>query len=118
MDVLHVALAVEDLEATRGFYEGLLGLQKTDEVERSGVRNYYVGGTGPAEIQFRVVDEKPAPAGFLHVAIQVDDVDGVVETAVAEWDSEVEMEPRDTGDRRIAFVTDPEGYSVELIEEL
>lgn len=119
MDVLHTAIEVGDLEAMTGFYEGLLGLERTREFETDGVHNYYVGGEGPAEIQFRVVDEAPQPAGIHHLAVATEDVDAVVEAAASEWDSDVLMEPTtiDRVDLRVAFVTDPEGYAVELIEE-
>lgn len=116
MDVLHVAIDVTDLEAQAAFYEELLGLEHTREFEANGVRNYYVKGEGPAELQFRVVEEKEPPGGLNHIAIAVDDVEATVEAAVADWGSEVVMEPRAVADdRTIAFVSDPEGYAVELI---
>lgn len=118
MDVLHAAIDVTDLEQTTGFYEGLLGLRNTRDAEVDGVYNYWVGGEGPAELQFRVVDDKDAPAGIHHVAVATDDLDDVVDRAVSEWDSSVEMEPTAIDDStRVAFVTDPEGYTVELVED-
>lgn len=120
MDVRHTAIEVVDLGAMRSFYEGLLGLDHSRDFETADVHNYYVKGSGPAEIQFRVVDDKDAVAGIHHIAIAVDDVDGVVETGVEDWGSEVHMQPRtiDRVGQRIAFITDPEGYTVELIEDL
>lgn len=120
MDVLHTAIEVEDLEAMRDFYEGLLGLEYSRDFETSDMHNYYVVGSGPAEIQFRIVDEKPSPTGIHHLAIATTDVDAVVKEARAEWESDVKMDPTtiDRVNRRIAFITDPEGYTVELIEEL
>ena len=119
MDVLHVAVDVVDVETTSGFYEEVLGLHFTREFEVDGNYNYCVGGEGPAEVQFCEVDEKEPPAGIDHISIAVDDVDAVVEKASSEWDSEVEREVTTVGDEaRIAFITDPEGYTVELIEEL
>ena len=120
MDVLHTAIEVGDLDTTREFYEGLLGLECTRQFEARGQQNYYVGGAGSAELQFKVVDEVPEPSGIHHVAIATTDVDAVVERAVTEWDTTVEMEPR-TLDRksiRLAAVTDPDGYTVHLIEEV
>lgn len=120
MDVLHTAIEVEDLDSMRDFYENLLGLDHSREFETSDMHNYYVVGSGPTEIQFRIVDEKASPTGIHHIAIATDDVDAVVEEAVREWDCDVEMEPTtiDRVDRRIAFISDPEGYTVELVEEL
>lgn len=120
MDVRHTAIEVVDLDAMRDFYEGLLGLDRSREFKTKDTHNYYVVGSGTAEIQFRVVDEKATPAGIHHIAVTTDDVDTTVDEAVAEWDSDVEMEPRtlDRVNQRIAFITDPEGYTVELIEDL
>lgn len=120
MDVRHTAIEVVDLETTKAFYEGVLGLEHSRDFETNDMHNYYVVGSGPAEIQFRVVDEKPAPAGIHHIAVATEDVDAVVETAVQEWDSQVHMPPRtiDRVGQRIAFITDPEGYTIELIEDL
>jgi lactoylglutathione lyase len=116
MDVLHTAIDVTDLEAQAGFYEELLGLTHSREFEANGVRNYYVKGEGPAELQFRVVEEKDAPAGLNHIPIAVEDVEATVAAAVEDWGSEVIMEPRAVADDRpIAFVSVPEGYAVELI---
>ncbi|WP_251341589.1 VOC family protein [Haloplanus halophilus] len=120
MDVLHTALEVTDLDETRRFYEDLLGLERSREYEKDGVRNYYVTGSGPAELQFRVVDEVPSPAGIEHVAVAATDVDATVEEAAAEWGDVVEREPAtlERVNRRLAVLTDPDGYSVHVIEEL
>lgn len=119
MDVLHVAVDVEDIETTSRFYEELLGLAHTRDFEIDGTINYCVGGEGPAEIQFVDVGAPVEPAGINHLSVAVDDVDAVVEEATAEWDSEVVRGPTTIEDQaKIAFVTDPDGYEVELIEEL
>ncbi|MGQ4556297.1 VOC family protein [Halobellus sp. GM3] len=117
MDVLHTAIDVSDIETTSAFYEGLLGLEKAREFEVDGQFNYVVGGEGPAEIQFCEVDSAVDPSGINHIAIGVDDLDAVVAAAVDEWESTIEMEPTLVEDGlRIAFVTDPEGYTLELME--
>ncbi|WP_336023163.1 VOC family protein [Halobellus salinisoli] len=119
MDVLHAALNVSDIDATLDFYESLLDLERTREAELDGQRMVFVGSDGGAEIQFLVVDEPVDPEGIDHVAIAVDDAAATVEKAQAEWGSTVVMEPQVIGDEvRLAFITDPEGYHVELIEEL
>lgn len=120
MDVLHTAIDVGDLDAMREFYEGFLGLEHTRDFTADGVQNYYVGGAGPAEIQFRVVDDPSTPSGIHHIAVACEDVDATVESAVSSWNSDVVREPQtlERLDVRIAFITDPEGYTVELIEEL
>ncbi|GGN09208.1 VOC family protein [Halarchaeum nitratireducens] len=118
MDVLHVAVDVTDIETASGFYEDALGLRFTRAFTVEGTHNYCVGGEGPAEIQFREVDDPVVPAGINHLSVGVDDLDATVETAVSGWDATLEREPFDIDDEtRAAFVTDPEGYTVELIEQ-
>lgn len=120
MDVLHVALEVEDLEEMRDFYEGLLGLERTREYETRGVRNYYVSGAGPTELQFREVPDPGDPAGIDHIAIATDDVDATVDAAVSDYGSSIEREPAtlERVNKRLAAITDPAGYTVHLLEEL
>lgn len=118
MDVLHPALEVHDLDTTVAFYVDLLGLDRTREAELGGQRHVFLGGTGPAELQLMEVDDPVTPSGFDHLAVAADDIDAVVEAAIEEWDSAVVREPDTFEDVRLAFITDPEGYHVELIEEL
>ena len=119
MDVLHTALEVTDLETTRAFYEELLGLELTREYEAGGQRNYYVAGRAGTELQFREVEGPIEPSGIEHVAVASDDVDATVESAVAEFDSTVEREPQDLDRKpiRIAAITDPDGYTVHVIQQ-
>jgi lactoylglutathione lyase len=125
-NVLHTAITVSDLDAMREFYEGTLGLPHSRDFEVDGTLNYFVGGED-AEIQFvHDPDADPDPASdrsgseLDHLAVGVADVDAVVAEAREEWDSDVLTEPTDMADLgvRIAFVTDPEGYVVELIADL
>jgi len=119
MDVLHTAIEVSDLDATRAFYEDLLGLERSRQYEKDGVTNYYVTGAGPGELQFRVVDAVPDSAGIEHVAIAAEDVDATVDDA-AERGVPVEQEPRtlERVSRRLAILTDPDGYTVHVIQEV
>jgi len=122
-DVLHTAVRVTDLDAMCGFYEGTLGLDDARQFEANGATNYFVSGDGDAEIQFKYDPEETEPvepAGIEHLAVEVADVDGMVDACVEEWDSEIEREAETFEELglRAAFVTDPEGYVVELIEAL
>ncbi|RAW44982.1 lactoylglutathione lyase [Halorubrum sp. 48-1-W] len=145
MDVLHVAMWVEDVESAEAFYTEGLGLERTREFESDdGATNRFVGGESDAEIQFKYYaddggddvdkdgngdgsggngdgnDDGDRPSGFDHVAVAVDDIDGSIATLTEEFDSELLKGPKHLEDKgiRIAFVTDPEGYTVELIEQV
>jgi len=122
MDVLHTALWVSDLDATREFYEGALGLSFSREMEGDdGVRNYFVSGESDAEIQFKPIADGDVdavePSGFDHTAVAVESVAELLDEL---GEDRVRSGPTTLPDAgvEIAFVTDPDGYGVELIEEL
>lgn len=118
MELLHVALDVTDMETAVDFYTELLGLQVTREAELEGQQMVWVGSDDGGELQLLETDDHDEPAGIDHLAITTDDLDATIEAAIEEWDSSVLMEPQTVGDgARLAFISDPEGYSVELIQE-
>lgn len=121
MDVAHTALWVSDLEATAEFYEGVLGLDFHWEFTHEGVRNYYVGTDDGAELQFKTTvdeDDSVSPDGIDHIALTVSDPDETFERVVAESDCEIVLEPTtfEAAGRRAAFVSDPDGYTVEFVQ--
>lgn len=123
MDVIHTALVVSDLERTRAFYEEVLGLEYHWDFTHDGVVNYYVGTEDGAEIQFKYdeSDENPIePAGVDHIALGVEDADETFERVVAESDCPVVLEPTtfEAANRRAAFVSDPDGYTVEFVAKV
>lgn len=122
MDVLHSAIWVSDIDQTLSFYVDALGLEKTREFESGdGATNVYVAGESDIEIQFKHDSEKPAPkpSGFDHTAITVDDTDAEVERLVEETGCTVRRGPltSESANARVAFIEDPDGYGVELIQE-
>jgi lactoylglutathione lyase len=119
MDVIHTAVEVADLTETRAFYEDALGLSFDREFTEDGIRNYYVSGEGVAGIQFRHDFDGAGsiePAGIHHLAIEVDDLGATFQRLVDLTDCEVVEEPTEDDDNRKAFVRDPDGYVVELLE--
>jgi len=143
MDVIHTALWVSDIDRTRSFYVDALGLEENWSFESDGVQNVYIGGEH-GEFQFKHdpegVPESNASGGssgseqgertdggpevdsgtMAHVAVGVDSVDETFERLVERADPPVRTAPTtvDDIDRRIAFVEDPDGYVVELVERL
>ncbi|WP_435073531.1 VOC family protein [Halorubrum sp. HHNYT27] len=122
MDVLHTAVWVDDIETQLTFYCDGLGLEPTREFDLDGVTNTYIAGESDTEIQFKHdgTERNIEPAGLDHIAVGVDDVDATVDELVEHYGGEVVNEARTLSDKgvRIAFVADPEGYVVELIETL
>jgi lactoylglutathione lyase len=125
MDVLHPAMWVTDADEMEEFYAEGLGLERTREFTGGdGATNRFLGGEGDAEIQFKFheddADAEDAPTGFDHVGIAVESVDETIEVLTEEFESEIVRGPKTLEDKglRIAFLTDPEGYVVEVVEEL
>lgn len=123
MDVYHTAIWVSDLDAARSFYEDALGLSFANEFEAGGTTNYYVSGDARALLQFKYDpkrEEPVEPAGVDHLALLVDDVDETFDALVEATGCPVVSRPADipAADARAAFVEDPDGYVVELVEPL
>jgi len=124
MNVAHTAVWVSDLNETRWFYEDVLGLEYQWEFTADdGTRNYYVGTGDGAEIQFKYRPSDDAgsvtPSGIDHLAVMVEDPDQTFHRVVEESDCAVVHEPMtiEAIDSRVAFVSDPDGYTVEFVQE-
>lgn len=124
MDVIHTALWVDDLDAMLSFYVDGVGLEEHHSFAFRGTENVYVGGEN-GEIQFRHAPDRTAPVDpdrgtFDHVAVAVADVDAAFADLVAAADPPVVAEPMtvEGAGTRVAFVEDPEGYVLELVEDL
>jgi lactoylglutathione lyase len=109
------------LEATTEFYCDGIGLEHSRDFTADGVTNYFVNGESDTEIQFKydqARDSCVTPDGIDHLAVAVEDVRATFDELTTEWGSNVVKEPTEfeaTGEI-IAFVTDPDGYTVELIQ--
>jgi lactoylglutathione lyase len=122
-NVIHTSLWVADMDRTESFYVDALGLSRTREHSGStyqeDVRNVFLAGPDGTELQFKSAPgrEPEAPAGFDHVAVSTTDIDAEFERIVSETGCPVILEPTTIGTgERIAFVEDPDGYAVELIQ--
>jgi lactoylglutathione lyase len=120
-DVIHTAIWVPDLEPALEFYE-TLGLTESHRFTRDGIQNVYLGGEG-GEIQFRYDGDRtvsPDRSDLDHIALSVDDVDAEFERVVEATGCPVVDEPTtvEVAGARVAFVEDPNGYVVELVEAL
>lgn len=117
MTLLHAALNVSDVEESIAFYRDLLGMEPVDELD-DDIRQVWIGRDGAAALQLRGGHDGPiGPAGVHHVAI---DVENVEETAAQVEADRIRREPAvvESLGIRTAFVTDPDGYTVELIEDI
>ena len=123
MNVIHTAIWVSDLEASLEFYTEVLDLDhRWNFGGEDGRNNVYVGGEEGAEIQLKRADDDreidPDDVAFDHLAVTVEDVDEAFERIVEESGFDVRDEPFDNTEAgaRVAFIRDPDGYAVELVQ--
>ncbi|AEN07566.1 Glyoxalase/bleomycin resistance protein/dioxygenase (plasmid) [halophilic archaeon DL31] len=122
MEVIHAAVSVASLDRSLEFYVDGLGLTDRWGFERDGVTHRYLGGSEGAEIQL-VEDSDAAESnsrGVDHVAVEVADLDATFETLTEQTSCPVDQPPSTLTvtevETRYAFVEDPDGNRVELVE--
>ncbi len=122
MDTLHICLNVSDADCLAEWYKTELGFEDSWEFtsDDGQTRNVYVADGNGFELQLSDTegeDSFEAGTAWDHFAVKVDDVDAAFE----EIDHHgVVKEPGDqpAAGARTAFVEDPDGHVVELIEPL
>ena len=125
MRILHTMLRVGDLARAIHFYTDVLGMKllRTTERPEQKYSLAFVGyGTNPnhAELELTYnhgVSEYEPGTAFGHIAIGVPDVYGACDKIRAAGGNITrEPGPVKGGNTVIAFVTDPDGYKIELIQ--
>jgi lactoylglutathione lyase len=125
MKFLHTMLRVGDLQRSIDFYTRVLNMQllRTRHQPEQGYSLAFVGyGSNPehAEIELTYnhgVSSYEIGTAFGHLAIGVPDAYAACDSIRASGGSVVrEAGPVKGGTTVIAFVTDPDGYKIELIE--
>jgi lactoylglutathione lyase len=122
---LHTCYRIGDIDRSVAFYEKL----GFSEARRMNIGdeaiNVFMGlpdDDPRLELTYNHgVDSYDLGTGYNHIALQIDDLDGTL-AGLASDGIEPEKPPYRPGGRtegpRIAFVRDPDGYRVELIERL
>src|SRR6478752_2769237 len=125
MRLLHTMLRVGDLQRSIDFYTRVLGMKllRTTERPEQKYSLAFVGyGTNPehAEIELTYnhgVESYDLGTAYGHIAIAVPDVYSACDKIRANGGAVTrEPGPVQGGTTVIAFVTDPDGYKIELIE--
>jgi lactoylglutathione lyase len=125
MRILHTMLRVGDLQRSIDFYTSVLGmklLRKTDRPEQKYTLAFVGFGSNPdhAELELTYnygVDRYELGTAFGHVAIGVDDAYAACERIKAAGGTVTRAPgPVQGGTTVIAFVQDPDGYKIELIQ--
>ena len=124
--ILHTMIRVRDLDRSLDFYTRLLGMTELRKKDYSGGKFTlaFVGYGGEAdhtviELTHNWDQEEPYDlgSGFGHVAIGVPDIYATCERLKAEGVAIPRPPgPMKHGTTVIAFIEDPDGYKIELIE--
>jgi lactoylglutathione lyase len=121
--LVHTCVRVRDVDASIRFYRAL-GFEERGRLNFESAYNVYMGlpgGGDTLELTVNVGREEPYDLGdgYNHVALTVEDIEAAL-SGLAELGVEPEKPPYRPGGRDelplIAFVADPDGYRIELID--
>ena len=125
MRILHTMLRVGDLQRSIDFYTRVLGMKllRTSENTEYKYTLAFLGyGSNPEHAELELtynhgVDHYELGSAYGHIAIAVDDArQACAAVKAAGGNVTREAGPVKGGTTVIAFVTDPDGYKIELIE--
>lgn len=123
MDIHHLALWVSEMERTRSFYLDTIGLDEVRTRTDGTTEHLFVRGETDHQIQFKHEPDREVDidrSQIDHLAILVDDLDEVVDGVKAGETSVIQgpetIQGGVFGTQRTAFVSDPDGYALALIE--
>jgi glyoxylase I family protein len=128
----HLCIGVSDMEASRAFYTGLLGMDVVFDVELDGASldtvtglssgkgrmiGGLIGGTMVELLSLGAVPAGPdgAHLGYTNMSFRVRDLDAT-HAMLQEREDVRSTPPVDIGGVRMLFVYDPDGTPIELIE--
>ena len=121
MELIHTCYRITDIDRSVAFYEALGFEERRRMPIREEAIDVFMGLPGDGdrlELTYSFgVDSYEVGTGYGHIAVTVDDMDGTL-AALAEQGIESERPKYQVreGGSFIAFVRDPDGYRVELIE--
>jgi lactoylglutathione lyase len=122
-ELIHTCYRITDIERSVSFYEKLGFEELRRQPIRDEATNVFMGLPGDGarlELTYNHGHDEPYDlgSGYGHIALAVDDLDGVLERLERE-DIRPERPPYTVreGGSRLCFVRDPDDYRIELIEK-
>ena len=123
---IHTCYRILDPARSEDFYVNKLGMRKVGEMDLGSATNHFFAmEEDPASPMLELTHnhDRTEPYGkgdgYAHVAFVVDDLEGTVEGLKGEGVN-VTLQPKtltaDGNDYRIAFIEDPDGYKIELVQ--
>lgn len=125
MKILHAMIRVKDIDKSMKFYTELLGLKKTHEIKLDdSILHFLKGEDSDFEIELTQNFENPADgytngSAFGHFALETKDMDEFDKKLKA-FGREYLYEPyiMEAAQSKIAFIKDPDGNEIEIIQKL
>ena len=121
--LLHTRVRVSDLDRSLDWYSKHLGFLVKSRTDKSPAGNHVAhlelpGNEHTLEFTWSPDYELKVPEDLLHFAIAVDDLiafcDGLEKAGIEIWPADWrESFPKG---RKMAFIDDPDGYEIELLE--
>ena len=138
----HTGITVTNLERSLEFWRDVLGFELSHRAHQRGELAAEITGVAGAEILIAVlktptghkielleylsppdrkhVDLRPCDVGSVHVALTVDDLDGVLQRIAAfGWKTAGKPQTLATGPnagKRVVYVRDPDGTTIEFMQ--
>jgi len=120
---LHTRIRVSNPESSIGFYKKLgfeLGEQKTSPQGNQLAFLHLPGNEHFLELTYSPEYDVKFPEDLMHTAVGVTDIidycDQLEQDGLEIWPGDW-REKFSTGARKMAFVTDPDGYEVEILQQ-
>lgn len=125
MKILHAMIRVKDIKESMRFYTELLGLKKTHDIKLDDcVLHFLKGEDGNFEIELTENFETPENGyengnAFGHFALETNDMDEFDKKFKA-YGGTYLYEPylMEEAQSKIAFIKDPDGNEIEIIQKL
>ena len=122
--IIHTMIRVMDLDRSKAFYHQAFGLTTSHQLDFEDFALVYLrNDENDFEIELTLNKGEATPythgSGYGHVAVCVDDLDTEYARMIAaniEPTDIVEFAPNDNLLARFFFVTDPDGYEIEVLQ--
>lgn len=123
MKLLHTMIRVKDISKSLKFYTELFDMSVSREMRLEDCTLYFLSdNVGEVQIELTYNDETPSEGyeignGFGHFAFEVHSMDEFTQKVLAQG-YEYLYEPFVLSNHgtKIAFIKDPDGYEIELVE--
>ena len=117
MEICWTTIHVADMQRSKDFYGGLLGLPLSREMNHGKTQIAFFGEQGKTQFEIICVEGEAVenPGKGITVGFAVTDLDAWTEQIRAA--GHFVSDPVSPGKARFCFATDPDGYRIQLVEQ-